>query len=345
MKRKILFTLMFAFMSTLVLTNCGNNNNNDDDDNDDNNTNLTGLAAAKKDYQDNYLGTTVHTIGWSGATTGCLSGDISSATRLKVVQRINYYRRLVGLPANITLNTAQNKSCQDAALYMLANNTLNHTPTSGSCLTADAYAASSTGNIAIGWGSPEATANHSINAVSGYIKDPGAGNEVVGHRAWLFCRKLSAVGTGSVYDPNHTYSGMTGGAANCIRWGDNLDASPTSGPEFVAYPPDNYIPSNLVFPRWHFAYPNASFTNATVVVKDASGTNYPCTIIARKPQQGSLDARVVWEPQGLNINTDMDFTVTVSNVSGAGSTSYSYVVKAFHVTDNAKSKGSKNLYL
>ncbi len=344
MKKTLLFSLLILLSAGMMFTmSC----NKDDDEGDDQNPdeNLTPLEKAKKDYETHYLGTKLNTIGWTGNEASCNSGDVAAETRKKVVERVNYYRALVGLPA-VTLNESQSKSCQDAALIMMANNTLTHTPSQGmKCWTQAGYDAASTGNIAIGWGSSEPDANHSINAVSGYIEDPGPHNKVVGHRAWLLCRELSAIGTGSVFDPNHNYSGMSQAAANCIRWGDNRNGNPNAGPEFIAYPPANYIPSVLVFPRWHFALPNANFSSATVTVKDANGKSYPCNIIARESQGGGLEARVVWEPQGINITSDMNFTVTVSGIQGVSKSSYTYTVKAFYVSGQARKATSNSKML
>jgi len=344
MKKSFLIAGLFLFVLGLTFTSCKKDEEEEEPE-------LTGLDKAKKDYEDEYLGTKLSTISWTGSEAGCDQGDVASETRDKVVKRVNYYRAMCGLPS-ISLNSSQNSSCQRAALMMMANNDLNHTPpNSWTCFVQEGYDASSTGNIAIGWGSSEPEANHSINAVSGYMEDPGPGNEVVGHRAWLLCRKLSAIGTGSVYDADHEYQGMHGAAANCIRWGDNLNGSATAGPEFITYPPATYVPSTLVFPRWHFSYPNANFSAASVSMKDSKGKTYTCNIIHRASQGGGLDARIVWEPQNVVINEDLDFTVTVSDISGAPKTSYEYTVKAFHVTGTAKridpntTNQSKKLFL
>ncbi len=344
MKKSLLFSLFILLSAGLVLSACSKDDDDDGGGGDD--PNLTDLEKAKKSYQDNYIGTKLNTIGWTGNEASCNSGDVSSDTRKKVVKRVNYYRALCGLPATVTLNSSQNKSCQDAALIMMANNTLTHTPSSGmKCWTQAGYDAAKTGNIAIGWGSAEPDANHSINAVSGFIEDHGGGNEIVGHRAWLLHPALSAIGTGSVYDANHTYQNMQGAAANCIRWGNNLNGDPNSGPEFIAYPPAAYIPSVLVFPRWSFAIANADFSSAKVTVKSGS-TTYPCNIIARVPQNGSNPAaRLVWEPSGISITQDMDFSVTVSDIKNISMTSYTYTVKAFYVPGVARKATEKRKML
>ena len=339
MKKSLLFSLFILLAAGLVMSACGKDDGGDDGNGSGDDSNLTPLEKAKKAYQDHYIGTKLNTIGWTGNEASCNSGDVSSDVRKKVVERVNYYRAMCGLPADVTLNSSQNKSCQDAALIMMANDTLTHHPSSGmKCYTKAGEDAASTGNIAIGWGSPEPTANHSINAVTGFIEDHGGGNKIVGHRAWLLHPALSAIGTGSVYDANHNYSGMQGAAANCIRWGDNLKGT-SSGPEFIAYPPADYIPSVLVFPRWSFAIANADFSSASVTVK-SGGTTYPCNIIARVPQQGSVNpaARLVWEPSGISIAQDMDFTVNVSGIKGISKTSYTYTVKAFKVSESEARK-------
>lgn len=324
--RILLATLIIA----TTLFSCSKDEDNDDDDA----VVLTDLEKAKKDYNDNYLGSAVNDILWTGSKAGCLAGTISTSAQQKAIQRVNYFRRLVGLPDNITLNSDQNQSCQEAALYMLANETLTHYPSaSGTCYTSGAYAAANSGNIAISWGYSADKANHTVNAVSGYIEDPGTGNESTGHRAWILYPKLSAMGSGSVYDATKKIG------ADCLRWGENLNGTTTSL-AYVAYPPNGYIPSSLVFPRWSFSITGGKFNTATVTMTDASGNSIPCTIINRSAQTGAPDARIVWEPQGNfpdGITSDTEYNVTIANVQNTSQTTYTYKVKVFYVTPVAKS--------
>lgn len=300
---------------------------------------LEGLDLAKKEYNDNYLGTKAIPLQWSGATSGCNPGDINATVRANVIKRVNYYRKLVGLPANVTLNTSQNQKCQEAALYMIANHTITHYPSAGgNCYTAGAADAAGHGNVAISYGSSELEANHSVNSVSGYIEDPGANNLAVGHRAWILYPQLSAMGTGSVFNPTDQ-----NWAANVLMWGDNLNGQPYSG--YVAYPPNGYIPSALVFPRWSFQMTNANFSAATVTMKDKSGANIPVNIIHRASQGGAPDARINWEPQITNlpesITADTEYTVTVAGITGAPQASYTYTVKVFAVPYTTAKSSSK----
>lgn len=293
---------------------------------------LTDLEQAKKDYQDMYLATKAISLQWSGSTTGCNPGDINATVRQNVIKRINYYRKLVGLPANVTLNSSQNQKCQEAALYMIANHTITHYPSAGgNCYTAGAADAAGHGNVAISYGSPELDANHSVNSVSGYIEDPGSNNLAVGHRAWILYPKLSAMGTGSVFN-----GADQNWAANVLMWGDNMNGQSYSG--FVAYPPAGYIPSSLVFPRWSFQMTGADFTSASVTMTDKDGVSIGTTIIHKEAQGGAPDARICWEPAISNlpqgITADTEFNVTVSGIKNAPQTSYAYTVKVFWVNYN-----------
>ena len=334
---KKLFFSVFALLltGTLLVTGC----KKDDDDDDQN---LVGLDAAKQDYQDMYLGTKAISLGWSGATTGCNPGDISATVRNNVIKRVNYFRKLVGLPANVTLNSSQNQICQEAALYMCANTTITHYPSAGgACYTAGAANAAGHGNVAVGYGSPELDGNHSVNAVTGYIEDPGDHNKAVGHRAWILYPQLSAMGTGSVFDP-----AKNNWSSNVLMWGDNTNGSSYTG--YVAYPPNGYIPSSLVFPRWSFQLYGADFSAATVTMKDANGADIACNIIARESQGGAPDARINWEPNipGLPgaITTDTEYTVTVANVGNASQSSYTYTVKVFYADPAQAKTQSKGAY-
>ena len=339
MKKSLLFVGLFLFVLGLTFTSC----TKDDDEGDDTpDEPTTDLEKAKKDYTDTYLATKAISLSWTGAVTGCNAGSISTTVQNNVIKRVNYYRRMVGLPDNITLNSSQNQKCQEAALYQIANHTITHYPNSGgSCYTAGAADAAGHGNLAISSGyATEEQSNHSVNAVSGYIEDPGANNLVVGHRAWILAPTLSAMGTGSCFN-----AADNNWSANCLMWGDNLSGS--SNIEYVAYPPNGYIPSSLVFPRWSFSIAGANFDNANVTMKDKSGNAVNVNVIARETALNSMpDSRIVWEPAGNfpdGITEDTEYSVTVTGITGAPKTSYDYTVKAFHVTETAKRIAPSNI--
>ena len=94
-----------------------------------------GRQAAVADYQKNYLGTTLSDIGWTGNSSNCDPGDTPDSVKEKEVQRLNYFRRLAGLPA-VSLNSTYSAKAQQAALMMKDNNALDHyPPDSWKCVT------------------------------------------------------------------------------------------------------------------------------------------------------------------------------------------------------------------
>lgn len=337
MKTKLLFSIL-AF-AIIFVVGCDkdddtNNNNNDDD-------NLTKREKAIKDYKDNYLGSDVDDPGWTGSTTGCVAGTCSDAAVEKVVQRVNYFRRLVGLPDNITLNDNQTGDCQQGAMMMKRHYTPgsgvnpHNPPSSWKCYTQGAAYAARGSNIA--WSSNGgANGNHTTNAVTGYIEDKGSHNKRVGHRRWILFSKLEKIGHGSTNSTNY------------LMWKDNLASSiPSDVPDYHAYPAEGYMPNALVFARWSFSIPGtqADFSNANIDMTDASGNNINLNIIHKTSAGGSYvgDNTIVWEPQGINTSSssDVTYTVTVSNISGADKSSYTYDVTLVPVSSPAKSSETK----
>lgn len=264
---------------------------------------LTSRETALEDYNTNYLGSEVSDPGWTGSTETCNAGTLPQATHDKVIKRINYFRRMVGLNDNTTLDPSKYGMYQDAALMMKANSALNHTPPdTWICYTQNGYSGASTSNLALGV--------HASNAVTLFINDPGASNTSVGHRRWILHSAKTQFSYGS------TNSSMSLGVIGVA--GGN-----TKIPAFIAYPPNGYIPQTLTFPRWSFGIAGADFSAATVTMTGDSG-NIPVTIISAGGNYG--DKTIVWEPQGIvtNSNADVSYTVTVSGIAGAAQTSYTY---------------------
>lgn len=319
MNRNFFAGLVLSALAVVIIAGC------EKDDNGDSKV-LSPREKAIKDYEENYLGSHLDDPGWTGSVNGCNAGTVSQEAHDKTMQRINYFRRICGLPDNVTLNPDQTDMCQESSLIMKAANSLSHFPDPDwPCWTQDGYDAAGAANIA--WASHPGR-NHSSLAVTGYIEDPGDHNYKVGHRAWKLLPGLEQMGHGST---NRT---------NTLMWGDNYDRNATSDP-FVAYPPDNYIPGELVFPRWSFSITGANFDNAEVAVS-SDGSDYTISYEARVTTQGWPDSRIVWLVQGLQypITKDMEFDVTVSGIQGAPQSSYSYTVKVF-ATDAAKQKAKQ----
>ncbi len=269
-------------------------------------------AAVITDYVTNYLGSSVSTaeLGWTGSVTGCVSGSISAQAQTKTIQRINYYRRLVGLSGTVTLDPSRNAGTQDAALMMLANGALNHNPpTTWLCYT-------TAGNIAAGSSNLGGGA-HSAQAIDRFMNDGGSSNTAAGHRRWILYTQQASFGHGAT-------------SGTDALWVFNNPVTPTAVPAFIAYPPAGYVPRNLVPARWSFSIPGASFSSSAITVTSQTGT--PVSLTQNAVQNGYGDNTVTWDmnPADLAWNGILDkaFDVRVTGVKIGGITQPDY---AYHI--------------
>lgn len=279
--------------------------------------------AAKRDYDENYLGSAVNNSEWSGSTGGCDYGTVPDEVHNKVIQRINYLRRLVGLNDNCTLDRSWDVGMQKCVLLMDANNNLSHYPDSSwQCYTDSGKSVAEVSNLSQG--------NHSVNAVMSQIRDRGNNNKSVGHRRWiLFSRQLK-----------FAHGSTDNFQALAVI---NLDFGNTNFPEYHAYPAEGYMPQNLVFDRWSFSVPGLgndlqgrqiSFQNADVTMTGPNGENIELNVIHREKVQA--DKTIVWEPRGYDKSSDCDkpYTITISGISGARQSSYTYTTILFDPSRN-----------
>ena len=254
-------------------------------------------------------------LAWTGNVTAGLPGTTAQAFKNDVLRRINFYRAMTGLPADITLEATKSAKDQEAALMFSANDDLSHEPpTDWVWYTANASEAAGNSNIALGTYGP--------GSVDAYIRDDGSNNLPVGHRRWLLYPRAREMGTGDV-----PASGSFA-AANAIWVIGNFKAS--APPAFVAWPNAGYVPQGLVPARWSLSYPGAGFGNATVTVT-RNGTPLTVNIVSRT-DNGYGDNTIVWEPSALVTTgaADVNYAVTVAGISGAGvPASLSYSVTSF----------------
>ncbi len=275
--------------------------------------------------------------GWSGSYANGSAGNTTPAFKEATRLRINFYRALAGVPADIQFNATYSTKAQQAALMVSANNALDHfPPPSWTFYTATGAEAAANSNLALGTQGPA--------SIDGYIADAGVNNTAVGHRRWLFYPQTRQMGTGDV--PGES---LTRPPANAI-WildttpGGQFGATrpPTRTPE-IAYPPAGYIPSHLVWPRWSFSYPGADFREATVTMtrngQPVAVRLEPQKILANGRQLDEGEPTLVWVYDNLNSNdevshprpaADTPYTVTVANVRiGGAARTFTYTVTVF----------------
>jgi len=250
-------------------------------------------------YNNIYLGSEVstHQLGWTGNINTCDPGTISTLSINNTLDRINYFRDLVGLPSDITFDPILNLKCQESALMMEANGTIDHfPPASWNCYTTDGASAAENSNLAFG--------RHSSGAITAMIEDPGSHNYFVGHRRWLLYTRANTFGTGSTDNTN-------------VTWVVDIPSFNPPFYEFVAYPSEGFFPAPLVFERWSFSLADADFSNTTISMTDEQGINIPLTIAP--VINGAGDNTIVWVPDqaylNLNSSEDEKYTINILNFS------------------------------
>ncbi len=234
--------------------------------------------------------------------------------------RINYFRAMAGVPADIQLSDVFNAKAQAAALMMSANRQLSHSPPpTWECYSTEGAEAAGSSNLFLGV--------YGWNAIDGYVRDPGSGNYFVGHRRWVLYPQTKIMGTGDI-PPADGYP-----ASNAL-WvfdGNTFGPRPETREEFVAWPPPGYVPYQVVFPRWSFAYAGADFFSSTSVSMRSNSGNIPVEI--QPVVDGYGENTLVWEPQtafGAQPASDTTYSVFVRDVMvGGDQRDFSYEVTIF----------------
>lgn len=282
--------------------------------------------AVRAFYERYFLRAPAVEIGWTGSVAACAPGDIAADFRHALLQRINAYRALAGVPGTVALDPIFNYNAQAAALMISANGKLSHSPAEAdwpACWSPEAGRGVSHANIH--------SVRYGLNAIDGYMTDFGPGNESVGHRRWLLHPPQARVGIGSI--PGAT--GQLG--ANAVYVISGGDARPPTRDGFVAWPPPGYVPNTLVYARWSLSLPGADFSQARVTVTGAD-LPHAATLIARDEAFG--DSALVWTLAGRDDPgstwhwpappADTAYTVTVSGLLLEGQpTTLTYTVVVF----------------
>jgi uncharacterized protein YkwD len=272
-------------------------------------------------YLAHYQPTQETTFTWNGNHEGCQAGEPSADFHRAVLQRINYFRAMAGVPADVALNATYNQKAQAAALMMSVNHAMDHMPPERwRCYTSGGAEAARHANLYLSVRSPD--------AIDGYMLDPGAGNHAVPHRRWLLYPQTQEMGTGDV----PAADGYA--AANALWVVDDhhyYDERPATRDGFVAWPPPGFVPNHLIFPRWSLSYPNANFQEATVSM---THNGQPLAIQVAPVVTGYGENTIVWEPPATvlasHATDDAAFTVTIANVRiGNEVRDFTYTVTAF----------------
>lgn len=264
---------------------------------------------------------------WQGDPGQCQAGEVSAEFRAAIALRINYFRAMAGVPANVTLDEEFSRKAQQAAMMMSANGQLNHNPPADwHCYNEDGAAAAGSSNLYLGVYGPD--------AIDGYMRDPGDGNYFVGHRRWILYPQTQQMGSGDLP------AGSTHSAANALWVFDQhtWETRPPTRDGYVTWPPAGFVPYQLIFPKWSFAYPGADFADATVAMTNGSGV---VALSQAEVVTGFGENTLVWMPNDATLQrvhtatadtalADTAYTVVIDNVLINGEPrSFRYAVTIF----------------
>ena len=276
------------------------------------------------DYHQHYVteGNDVDLIQWNGNVTSCDEGSISDTFQDLVRRRINYYRGQAGLSTTIAFDESKNAAAQQAALVMVRQKSLSHTPftdwPANPCVTPASEVTASASNLSLG--------SYGLESIDRLILDDGSNNGPVGHRRWFFYPQAVEMGHGSI-------PFVTNFTSACVVWvvgdfGSVPQAKPVTWPN-EGYCPHPLIPNDSVpYPRWSISYPGADFSKARVhMTYDGSEVS-----LIQEPVKVLIgDNTLVWRPAGIPstpppAETDSVARVTITGIESAPFTTYTYNV-------------------
>ena len=291
-------------------------------------------------------------IGWTGnytSTAAGAEGTVSSVFSGDIERRVNYYRAMCGLKADVRVNsgstvnivsgddwvppanTTKAAASQRSALMIVrtypGNSGLSHDPpNSSTAWTTAAWNANRNGNLALGFFGPGAVDAYFQEDVNG----TSAWNVDVGHRRWLLFQWSTDFASGDTPGSFTPGSGSVRPPSNSmyvVPKISELDFAPAV--IFATYPPAGFFPARLNAGFWSLSYPGGDFSAATVTLRDSASDVQPVTIVSRRTGYG--DNSIVWQvPASVaakSVTSDRTWNVTVSNIRGEGvPTQHSYQV-------------------
>lgn len=261
----------------------------------------------------------------------CYAGVLLNAEKQAALNDLNTIRARHGLPA-VSYDASGDNQTAQAALMMVANNALNHTPpTTWKCYSSDGAAGAGSSNLAMLWSSGSTLSVNSTWAIDGFLIDQNVSS--LGHRRWLLDPFMSTVSFGRV-DSNGTVA-----AALKVIGSASQDLSTYSNLNYVAYPYGDYPASQYTGSDYMSFTVIADRTNeysngksqinldsASITVKDASGNSLAISGQVTDYAGYGVPNALQWKVTGLQNN--VQYTVGISNVTVNGVVrSYSYTFK------------------
>lgn len=222
----------------------------------------------------------------------CDPGILHPDVITDALRRTTLFRWLVGLPAVTSLPNMLPVTQACATTLAASNRGLSHSlDASYTCFTPEAAQGAGSSNLAFGIGSP-------ADSVDLYVGDNGVRS--LGHRRWVLNPGMGATAFGQR------------GSYSCMY---AFDGSSGANPQFVAYPAPGFFPRAALIGYWSFGSNSMGFSDqTTVTIKTAAGVDVPVNDVY-VPGGGYGIQVIAW--QVPNAQVDVDYDVTIANLSGA----------------------------
>lgn len=253
----------------------------------------------------------------------CQAGSLKDTERQAALARLNQIRARHGLPS-VTYDSTSDAAVTAAALIMVANKTLTHSPTADmNCYSAAGNTGASTSNLYLRSGGSTLGVASTV-PVDAFLTDDGVPS--LGHRRWVLDPFLAKTAFGRV-DGSADGSTMTMAAALKVIGGPAANLAGTSV-DHVAYPEGDY-PASLVKADWYLSFSvladplvrgnngssHVDFSNATIEV-DNGLTTLPVTSVSYNYDGYGLPNILQWKVTGLASNTQYQVRIAPVLVNG-----------------------------
>ncbi|MBN8809182.1 MAG: CAP domain-containing protein [Sphingomonas sp.] len=264
--------------------------------------------------------------------TTCNAGVLKASVKQDFLTWLNGVRALHGLPA-VSYSAVEDNQEAAAALMMAVNKALSHTPpTSWLCYSSDGATAAGSSNLIGGWGTGLSFSTED-DALAGWLRETNSAS--IGHRRWILDPFLGQVsyGRAAMVLPDGTRASTS--AMRVFNFANGVTVT-GSIPAFVAYPYHDY-PSRYFQAGDYLSFTaianasgafgantGVSFAHATIGVSGPSGSLAVSDVASDNDGYGVANS-VQWHVAGLQAG--VTYTVTISGVTGAPQTSYSYTFR------------------
>jgi len=261
----------------------------------------------------------------------CDAGELNEAERNKVLDKLNAVRARHGL-LPVTYDASDNAPAAAAALYMVANKGLTHTPSSsGLCYSNEAARLAGSSNLYMSYGYNTDT-SPSTDAITGYLIDDNVAS--LGHRRWILSPFLAQITFGRV-DGIPSGSSQKYMASTLRVMGGERKSLSGMSQDFVAYPQGAY-PASEFKTDWYLSFAaiastgnawdsgdkQVNYGGATITVTGGGSTLIVSSVSANYDGYG-MPNHLQWKVADLK--TGVTYTVKIAGVSVNGvQRDYSY---------------------